>query len=221
MQNPVINIEIWSDIVCPFCYVGKKKIQQVIEKLNIEDEVQIIWRSYQLDPDLPSEKAYPSLEYLMKKKNISAEQMQGMNEYLKQQGLQYGIDFQLDKSMVFNTFNAHRLLQWAKEFNKSSELKEAFMKAYFTDGIDLSNPENLISAVGKVGLDTQKAIEVLNSNDYSEAVENDIYQSKTISLRGVPHFLFNDKFFISGAQEDLVFENAIKGELLRQKQALS
>ncbi len=221
MQNPVIKIEIWSDIVCPFCYVGKKKIQQVIEKLNIDDEVQIIWRSYQLDPDLPSEKAYPSLEYLMKKKNISAEQMQGMNEYLKQQGLQYGIDFQLDKSMVFNTFNTHRLLQWAKEFNKSSELKEAFMKAYFTEGIDLSNPENLISAVGKVGLDTQKAIEVLNSNDYSEAVENDIYQSKTISLRGVPHFLFNDKFFISGAQEDLVFENAIKGELLRQKQALS
>ena len=221
MQNPVIKIEIWSDIVCPFCYVGKKKIQQVIEKLNIEDEVQIIWRSYQLDPDLPSEKAYPSLEYLMKKKNISAEQMQGMNEYLKQQGLQYGIDFQLDKSMVFNTFNAHRLLQWAKEFNKSSELKEAFMKAYFTNGIDLSNHENLISAVGKVGLDTQKAIEVLKSNDYSEAVENDIYQSKTISLRGVPHFLFNDKFFISGAQEDLVFENAIKGELLRQKQALS
>jgi predicted DsbA family dithiol-disulfide isomerase len=221
MQNPVINIEIWSDIVCPFCYVGKKKIQQVIEKLNIEDEVQIIWRSYQLDPDLPSEKAYPSLEYLMLKKNISAEQMQGMNEYLKQQGLQYGIDFQLDKSMVFNTFNAHRLLQWSKEFNKSSELKEAFMKAYFTDGIDLSNPDNLISAVGMVGLDTEKAKEIINSTSYSESVNDDIYQSKTINLRGVPHFLFNDKFFISGAQEDLVFENAIKGELLRQKQALS
>jgi predicted DsbA family dithiol-disulfide isomerase len=221
MQNPVITIEIWSDIVCPFCYVGKKKIQQVIEKLNIEDEVQIIWRSYQLDPDLPSEKAYPSLEYLMLKKNISAEQMQGMNEYLKQQGLQYGIDFQLDKSMVFNTFNAHRLLQWSKEFNKSSELKEAFMKAYFTDGIDLSNPDNLISAVGMVGLDTEKAKEIINSKSYSESVNDDIYQSKTINLRGVPHFLFNDKFFISGAQEDLVFENAIKGELLRQKQALS
>jgi len=221
MQNPVITIEIWSDIVCPFCYVGKKKIQQVIEKLNIEDKVQIIWRSYQLDPDLPSEKAYPSLEYLMLKKNISAEQMQGMNEYLKQQGLQYGIDFQLDKSMVFNTFNAHRLLQWSKEFNKSSELKEAFMKAYFTDGIDLSNPDNLISAVGMVGLDTEKAKEIINSSSYSESVNDDIYQSKTINLRGVPHFLFNDKFFISGAQEDLVFENAIKGELLRQKQALS
>ena len=221
MQNPVITIEIWSDIVCPFCYVGKKKIQQVIEKLNIEDEVQIIWRSYQLDPDLPSEKAYPSLEYLMLKKNISAEQMQGMNEYLKQQGLEYGIDFQLDKSMVFNTFNAHRLLQWSKEFNKSSELKEAFMKAYFTDGIDLSNPDNLISAVGMVGLDTEKAKEIFNSTSYSESVNDDIYQSKTINLRGVPHFLFNDKFFISGAQEDLVFENAIKGELLRQKQALS
>jgi predicted DsbA family dithiol-disulfide isomerase len=221
MLNPVITIEIWSDIVCPFCYVGKKKIQQVIESLNIEDEVQIIWRSYQLDPDLPSEKAYPSLEYLMLKKNISAEQMQGMNEYLKQQGLQYGIDFQLDKSMVFNTFNAHRLLQWSKEFNKSSELKEAFMKAYFTDGIDLSNPDNLISAVGMVGLDTEKAKEIINSTSYSESVNDDIYQSKTINLRGVPHFLFNDNFFISGAQEDLVFENAIKGELLRQKQALS
>ena len=221
MQNPIITIEIWSDIVCPFCYVGKKKIQQVIEKLNIEDEVQIIWRSYQLDPDLPSEKAYPSLEYLMLKKNISAEQMQGMNEYLKQQGLEYGIDFQLDKSMVFNTFNAHRLLQWSKEFNKSSELKEAFMKAYFTDGIDLSNPDNLISVVGMVGLDTEKAKEIINSTSYSESVNDDIYQSKTINLRGVPHFLFNDKFFISGAQEDLVFENAIKGELLRQKQALN
>ena len=157
----------------------------------------------------------------MLKKNISAEQMQGMNEYLKQQGLQYGIDFQLDKSMVFNTFNAHRLLQWSKEFNKSSELKEAFMKAYFTDGIDLSNPDNLISAVGMVGLDTEKAKEIINSTSYSESVNDDIYQSKTINLRGVPHFLFNDKFFISGAQEDLVFENAIKGELLRQKQALS
>ena len=216
METKKINIEIWSDVVCPFCFIGKKKMEQAITKLNAEDKVEIIWHSFQLDPDFPKDTSVPSTKHLSEKKGYPVEQIKGMYQ-LANQGAAYGIDFKFDNALSFNTLDVHRLIQWAKTVNKSNELKEGFMLAYFTNGIDLSEQDNILEVVKKVGLDTTKAKEILNSDDYSQEVEQDIYQSRQLGIRGVPYFLINEKEVISGAQNDKVFENVLSDALKNVK----
>ncbi len=212
-----IKIEIWSDVVCPFCFIGKKKMEQAITKLNAEDNVEIIWHSYQLDPDFPKGTSISSTKHFSKKKGYPIEQIEGMYIQLANQGKEYGIDFHFDKSLSFNTLNVHRLIKWAKSFNKSNEMKEAFMLAYFTDGIDLSQEENILTVIGTIGIDTTKAKSILNTDTYTQEVEQDMYQSRQLGVRGVPYFLINEKEVISGAQNDKVFENVISDALKKVK----
>ena len=213
MPNETVKIEIWSDVVCPFCFVGKRKLEQAIKKQNAENKVEIIWHSFQLDPDFPKDKAYPSAQYLSERKGYSIEQVKAMSNQLAENGKQYNIDFQYDKALTFNTFNAHRLIQWAKSKGKADALKEAFMIAYFTDGINLAEEENLLATLKSVGLSTEKAKSILDSDQYNQEVRKDIYQVQQLNVRGVPYFLINEKTAISGAQPDEVFENALKAEL--------
>jgi predicted DsbA family dithiol-disulfide isomerase len=212
-----IKIEIWSDVVCPFCFIGKKKMEQAITKLNAEDKTEIIWHSFQLDPDFPKDTSAPSTEYLSEKKGYPVEQIKGMYNQLTHQGAAYGIDFQFEKALSFNTIDVHRLIQWSKILNKSNELKEAFMLAYFTDGIDLSQQENMLKVVESLGLDTTKAKEILGNDAFAQDVEQDIYQSRQLGIRGVPYFLINEKEVISGAQNDSVFENVLTTALKNVK----
>lgn len=217
MPNETIKIEIWSDIVCPFCFVGKRKLEQAIKNQNAEDKVEIIWHSFQLDPDFPADNAYPSAQYLSERKGYPIDQVKDISNQLAENGKGYGIDFQFDKALIFNTFNAHRLIQWSKTENKSDALKEAMMVAYFTDGTNLTKEENLLAVAKSVGLSAEKAKSILASEEYSEEVRMDIYQAQQLSIRGVPYFLINEKTVISGAQADEVFENAIKAELSAAK----
>jgi len=217
MPNETVKIEIWSDIVCPFCFVGKRKLEQAIKNQNAEDKVEIIWYSFQLDPDFPADKAYPSAQYLSERKGYPIDQVKAMSNQLAENGKGYGIDFQFDKALTFNTFNAHRLIQWSKTKNKSDALKEALMVAYFTDGINLTKEENLLAVAKSVGLSAEKAKSILASDEYSEEVRMDIYQAHQLNVRGVPCFLINEKTVISGAQADEVFENALKAELSAAK----
>jgi predicted DsbA family dithiol-disulfide isomerase len=209
MDSEKLKIEIWSDIVCPFCYLGKKKIQQAITKLGISEITEIIWHSFQLDPDFPVNYSISSTKYISEKKNIPAEQLQEMHRYLVGHGKSYGIDFQFGKALSFNTFDAHRLWQWTKKFNKSNEAKEALFKAYFTDGLDLSQNINLLNVIGSLGLDRAEAERILNSDSYEQELEEDRYQSRQLGIRGVPYFLINNKEVISGAQDDKVFEKSL------------
>lgn len=217
MSLEKVLIEIWSDVVCPFCYVGKKKLEQAIQRLNSEDKVEIIWHSFQLDPDFPKGESMPSTPYLSERKGYPKEQVIAMSENLTIQGKSYDIDFNFNEALTFNTLDAHRLIQWAKTENKSNALKEALMKAYFTDGIDLSKKENLISICKSLGLDTIKGQVVLDSNSYAEEVQNDIYQSRQLGIRGVPYFLINESLTISGAQSDEIFESVISSALKDRK----
>ena len=217
MSLEKVLIEIWSDVVCPFCYVGKKKLEQAIQRLNSEDKVGIIWHSFQLDPDFPKGESMPSTPYLSERKGYPKEQVIAMSENLTIQGKSYDIDFNFNEALTFNTLDAHRLIQWAKTENKSNALKEALMKAYFTDGIDLSKKENLISICKSLGLDTIKGQVVLDSNSYAEEVQNDIYQSRQLGIRGVPYFLINESLTISGAQSDEIFESVISSALKDRK----
>jgi predicted DsbA family dithiol-disulfide isomerase len=204
-----ISIGIWSDIVCPFCFIGKKKLENAISKLNLSDQVEIEWHSFQLDPDFPKGESIPSSEYLAKRKNFPLEQINSIQEQLTASATPYGIDFQFDKSLSFNTMDVHRLWQWSKIMGKSSELKEALMLAYFTNGIDLSKEENVLKVVENCGLDRIEAQAIFRSDAFSNEVDEDIYHASQIGVRGVPFFVINNQFAISGAQEDSVFESAL------------
>jgi predicted DsbA family dithiol-disulfide isomerase len=204
-----ISIGIWSDIVCPFCFIGKKKLEKAISKLNLSDQVEIEWHSFQLDPDFPKGESIPSSEYLAKRKNFPLEQINSIQQQLTASAKPYGIDFQFDKSLSFNTMDVHRLWQWSKTLGKSSELKEALMLAYFTNGVDLSKEENVLKVVEICGLDRIEAQAIFRSDAFSNDVDEDIYQASQIGVRGVPFFVINNQFAISGAQEDSVFESAL------------
>lgn len=219
MKAEKIKIEIWSDVVCPFCFIGKKKMEQAIAKLKAEDKVEIIWRSFQLDPDLPKKAALPSIQYLSERKGYPVDQVKGMCAQLSTQGKGYGIDFDFDKSLTFNTLDVHRLIHWAKPLGLSNELKEAFMIAYFSEGLDLSKEVNILAIIKKVGLNVEDARLVLQSDAYAKEVEEDIKRATTIGVRGVPFFLINEKEVISGAQNDQVFENMIAAALKNLKPA--
>lgn len=213
MNTQKVKIDIWSDVVCPFCYLGKNKLEQAIKKLNATDKVEIEWHSFQLDPDFPMNQSVGSTEYLAQKKHIPASQIQGIQQYLTMQGKTYGIDFQFEKTLTFNTFNAHRLLQWSKSLQRSNEMKAALMYAYFSEGADLSKTDVLLAIVAKHHFDVEKAKEILASNTYHDEVEKDLYEASKLGINGVPFFLINEKQVISGAQEDSVFENVISNAL--------
>jgi predicted DsbA family dithiol-disulfide isomerase len=217
MEIEKVKIEIWSDIVCPFCYIGKKKLEQAIKKLEAQDKVEIVWHSYQLDPDFPEGTSIPSSAYLSQRKGYSVSQIEGIHRHLADQAKAYGIDFEFGKALSFNTRNTHRLWQWSRQFNKQSALKEALMKAYFTDGTDLSVQENLLAVAERTGLDKIEAGAILNGDQFEQQVEMDIYQARQLGIRGVPYFLINEKAGISGAQPDQVFENHLSAALHPEK----
>lgn len=213
MNTGKITIEIWSDIVCPFCLLGKKKMEQAISKLNATSQVDIIWHSFQLDPDFPLDTSISTKEYLSKRKGYPIHQIEQMQDHLVNSGEQYDIDFQFNNAHSFNTFNVHRLLQWSKSLNKSNELKEALMVAFFTDGIDLSKEANVLKIIGNLELDTTQAKTILASDDYQKEVLEDINLARQLGIRGVPFFLINGKEHISGAQDDSVFEKVLSSAL--------
>ncbi len=212
-----VKVEIWSDMVCPFCFIGKKKLEKAIATLAMQDQVEIVWHSYQLDPYFPKDTSISATKHLIEKKGISENQLNGMYQNLVNSGSQYGIDFHFEKSLSFNTFDAHRMWHWSKQFNRQNEWKEAVMIAYFTDGKDLSKKENLLQIVTDLGLDFESASKVLNSDSFANEVENDIYESNQLQIQGVPYFLVNGKDAISGAQDDKVFEKVLKSALVEMK----
>lgn len=212
-----IKIEIWSDIVCPFCYIGKKKLEKAIATLGAEDKVEIIWHSFQLDPSFPVNEAHPSMEYLAQHKQIPMAQLQQMTQQLTAQAKAYDIDFKFDKALTFNTLNAHRLIQWAKTLDKATLCKEALIKAYFTDGKNLSEENILLDVIASVGLDKAAAKKVLNSDLYKNEVLADIQAAEKLGINGVPFFTINGNAAISGAQDDRIFEQKLAAALATAK----
>lgn len=210
MSNNTIRIEIWSDMVCPFCYLGKKKLEKAIEKLNLQAQTEIIWHSYQLDPDFPEGKSVSATQHLKQQKGFSESQLKETYKYLQQSGAPYGIDFQFEKCLSFNTLDAHRLWHWSKSAGKEHAWKEAVMQAYFSKGMDLSKSENLLNLAESCGLDRKEAKGILESDRFAKAVHDDQQMADNIGIRGVPFFIINGKQGISGAQDDSVFETALR-----------
>jgi predicted DsbA family dithiol-disulfide isomerase len=203
-----MKIEIWSDIVCPFCYIGKRHLEEAIAKTG--KSVEIEWKSFQLDPSVTADDAGASVvEHLAVKKGMSIEQVNGMMGRVESMAVEAGLDMKLRSSFVMNTFHAHRVLHFAKSVGKGAELKEAFLKAYFTDNVNLNEEANLVHVALSVGLNEADVKRVLSSKEFEEDVNEDAYTAQQFGARGVPFFVFNRESAVSGAQPVEVFEQIL------------
>lgn len=202
-----MKVEIWSDIACPFCYIGKKNYESALQKFADASHIELEWYSFQLDPTIPTE-GKPGMSmtaYLEQNKGMPASQIGEMFENISQMGKDAGIEFNFDKAVIANTIHAHRLLQLAKTKGLSNEAEEALFKAYFTDGVDIGNLEELKKIGIAIGLEALDLERVLNSDEFLYEVNQDIREGSNIGVRGVPFFVFDRKYGVSGAQPVNVF----------------
>ncbi len=198
-------VEIWSDVMCPFCYIGKRKFERALEQFPGKDTVQLIWKSFQLAPDLKTDPDKNIHEYLSVHKGVSLEEAKRMNDYVTSLAKKVGLVYNFDQSIVANSFNAHRFSHFAKHYGKQSEAEEKLFRAYFTEGRNIDDNATLIQLGSEMGLAAATLKSALENGEYADEVRKDIYEAHQVGVRGVPHFFFNRKYVVSGAQESQVF----------------
>ncbi|MDF2517931.1 MAG: hypothetical protein K0R59_3227 [Sphingobacterium sp.] len=212
-----MKIEIWSDIICPFCYIGLTKLESALQEYEREIQAEITWKSYQLNPDFPEDApGMPTYDYLVRTKGMSMDDVVAMTGQLSAQAKELGITLNFDKAIVVNTKKAHRLLHFAQANDKGTALKKSLLKAHFTDGLNVNDNATLIELATLEGLDEQKVQELLDTDQYAYEVSQDIQEGVNLGLRGVPFFVFDRKYAIPGAQPMEVFHNTIKECLASQ-----
>lgn len=205
-----MKIEIWSDVVCPFCFIGKRKLERALEKFPYKNQVQIEWKSFQLNPEEKTNPQISSLEHLANSKGWSLEQVKQLTSQVVEMGKEQGIAFNFEKTVVANTRRAHRLLHFAKEMGKGEEMKERLLQAYFSDGLNVDDEETLERLGSEIGLDPRSIKNLFSTLEYDDTVERDIYEARVMGVRGVPFFVFDRKYGISGAQPDEVFDGTLE-----------
>lgn len=205
-----MKVEIWSDIMCPFCYIGKRRFETALNQFPHKDDIEITWKSFQLNPAMKTEPGKSINEYLAEIKGWPLEYAQQMNDRVTVMAKEEGLDYDFDKAVVANSFDAHRLIQFAKANNKGDEMEERLFKAYFTEGKNIADHATLIELGIEIGLPAEKVKEVLHSGAFKEEVENDIYEAYQIGVRGVPYFVLNDRYAVSGAQAAETFLGALQ-----------
>ena len=211
-----MKVEIWSDIMCPFCYIGKRKFEMALEQFDQKEAVEIEWKSFQLNPELRSQPDKSIHEYLSEAKGWSLEKAKELNQEVAEMGKEVGLDFQFDKVKVSNTLLAHRLVQLAKTQGKGNEAEAALFEAHFVEGKGADQAETLFEIGEKIGL-SQEGIQTLFDSDvYVDEVRMEQYQAQKIGVRGVPFFVFDQKFAVSGAQATELFAQALKKMALEQ-----
>lgn len=200
-----MQIEIWSDIMCPFCYIGKRKFEAALAQFEHKDDVEVIWKSYQLSPGMETDPTKNINQFLAEHKGISEEKASQMNAYVTNMAADVGLKYNFDKTVVANSFNAHRFSHFAKLFNKQDEAEEKLFSAYFTEGKNLDDDEVLIQLGMEIGLDSAALRVALENGMYADEVRADIKEAEQLGLRGVPFFVFDRKYGVSGAQDSKVF----------------
>ena len=205
-----MKIEIWSDIMCPFCYIGKRRLENALERFPHRDEAEIVWKSFQLNPSMKTEPGKSITEYLAEKKGWTLEFTRQQHERLTQAARDLGLLYDFDRAVVANSFDAHRLIQAAKAKGLGDPMEERLFKAYFSEGGNIADHETLVRLGREAGLDGAEAERVLVGGAFAEEVEADIREASQLGITGVPFFVFDRKFAVSGAQETGVFLKALE-----------
>jgi predicted DsbA family dithiol-disulfide isomerase len=195
-----LTVEIWSDIVCPWCYIGKRRFEAALEAFDHRDEVTVMWRSFELDPAAPSAVEGTATERLAAKYGMSLERAEGLHKDMTERAAAEGLDFRFDLAKSANTFDAHRLIHLAATYGHQAAAKERLMRAYFTEGAAISDPETLIALMTEAGVDAAEARDVLSGDRFAEDVREDEQLAGQLGIQGVPFFVIDRRFGVSGAQ---------------------
>lgn len=204
-----MRVDIWSDVVCPFCYIGKKRLEHVAEQAGIE--LDIHWHSFELDPDAPTKHEVSNTERLAQKYGRSYAEMEEMERNVAAMAATEGIDFQWQKANSGNSFNAHRIIHLAQSKGLGNEAKEAFFHAYMTEGLAISEREVVEEIASRIGLDNAEVEYVLDSDELADFVRHDEkIAHEQLKVTGVPFFVFDQKLALSGAQPREIFLQALQ-----------
>lgn len=215
-----MKVEIWSDVVCPFCYIGKRKFEMALDNFGAKDKVEIEWKSFQLDPEMNNSAGLNVHEYLGKRKGGTPADGKRMNDGMTAIAAEVGLQYNFDKAIINNTMAAHRMLHWAKNEGAQNDLKERIFKAYYTEGLDTADYTTLVQLATEVGLNGAEARKVLEENRYEEEVKADQHHAYQIGVQGVPFYVFNNKYAVSGAQSPDVFKQVFEKVWEEEKPAL-
>jgi len=205
-----MQIDIWSDIMCPFCYIGKRKLEGALQQFDHKDNVTINWHSFQLDPKIAYQPGKDIHSYLAERKGQSREWSVKIHDQMTQTAKAEELTYNFDTAVIANSFDAHRLIQLAKKHGLGEAAEERLFKAYFTDGKNISDHNTLMQIGIDIGLKVVEIGEMLNSDAYANEVEKDIETAESLGIRGVPFFVIDGKYGISGAQPKEVFLDGLQ-----------
>lgn len=201
-----LKIDIWTDFVCQFCYIGKRELELAIEKTGMKDLVDIDYHSYQLTPDAPTESGTLFYDFAVGHMGLAHDQIQEMASATIERAASLGLVYRFDDMMHQNTLKAHRISKYAKEVGLGKEYQERMFYAVFTENIFIADTDNLVKLAAEVGLNEDKVREIAdNENAYYDEVREDIYNASQIGVRGVPFYVFNNQYAVSGAQPGELF----------------
>lgn len=214
-----MKVEIWSDVVCPFCYIGKRHFEAALKQTPFADQIEVEWHSFLLDPNTPTDANLSVYEYLAQRKGVSVEQSKQMHEHVTSMAKQAGLEYNYDKAIVANTFNAHRLIQMAKTHKLDDVVEELLFKAYFTEGKNIGKNEVLTEIGLQAGLRKEQIDQALTDDEYSLNVWHDVKEAQAIDIHGVPFFVFDRSYGVSGAQPVGAFTDVLKRSFTEWQQA--
>jgi len=205
-----MKIEIWSDIMCPFCYIGKRNFESALEQFTHKNQIEVVWKSFQLDPNMPETSNESQEDYLVKRKGMNRQQVSSMLANVTQTAKNAGLDFHFEKAITANSFKAHRLIQLAKENNKGNQAEEVLFKAFFSEGKNITDNNTLIQLGKEIGLDEDQINAAFTDDKYAYLAKQDIQEAAQIGVSGVPFFVIDRKYAISGAQPVEAFLEALE-----------
>lgn len=203
----MIRVDVWSDLVCPWCYIGKRRFESALATFPRRDDVEVVHRAFQLDPSMPRGELFRHRDVLKRKYGMTEEQVAASQARLEQLAAAEGLEYHLTDSMTGNTLDAHRLVHLAREQGVQDAVIERLFRAHFTEGRSLFDHESLATLAGEAGL--EGARELLSTDRYADAVAADHRQANELGARGVPFFVMDGRYGVSGAQERAVFTDVL------------
>jgi predicted DsbA family dithiol-disulfide isomerase len=204
-----MKVEIWSDVGCPWCYIGKRRFESALRSFAHADDVEVAWRSFELNPDTPREFEGGIDDYLAEVKGLPRAQIRAMNGRITELAAAEGLDYHFDRVRHGNTFDAHQVLHLAASQDLGGAMKERLLKAYFVDGEPIGDRETLVRLAAEVGVAPEEARSALAEGRFAAEVRADQAQARAYGITGVPFFVVDEKYGVSGAQETPVFSQVL------------
>jgi predicted DsbA family dithiol-disulfide isomerase len=200
-----IAVEIWSDVVCPWCYIGKRRFERALAEFEKWNDTAVLWRSFELDPE--AARAYSgSLDQMLAEKyRVNIERARAMNEQVTRLAAEEGLEYRLSDAQRGNSFDAHRLIHFAKKHALQGEAEERLMKAYFSEGRPIGERQTLVELARELGLDEEEARSALEANEFAKEVRADERRAAELGITAVPFFVIGGRYGVSGAQSPAVF----------------